>query len=1182
MFRSFEVIKVLDGLHQQSCIAVDGVYLAIGSPDGTLSLYRFNTILKNETKPNLIASHQKFSRKPITQLLLPSGTDHLIVLSQQCVSMHRLGQLFETSPEKDLLKRKIMTKTQKAHFIYYSAKSLYVCTKKKIQVFKFHPETMTTSSLSFVHSNEINVEERVSCIERFGDWLLAACKKSYKLIHHNGAPIINLGNVTTNVKGCTQLITSLDPETAIIQEDLNSHLIDLSENGIKNILKWYGIKLSPNETNHTTYKENLNKSNNDNNSENPNESSKENEKEKEKEKLNENENENEKNNSLDDFVLIDNSNIPQIHSRPNTAYWNKENDSKYQQNNLQQKKVVINWKEPPVHLIGHRPFILASFERSPIQIRTCDPRRRSKWLLGKPYTEILGSISGVRSLITDTSSHGSSKLWYYISNKSSSSRISNKKTLMRLNPVKILEQVDFLISTERYSDAYSLSFYLDSINGDLDRAETKKKRIKIQELLGFQEFAEKKKFLSSAKLLANSGSDFRKIVTFFPNLIPKDYLSIFSKFTFKKETENTKGIKKEKENENENEHGNENENENANENEKKVQNENRNEFSNENEKEKNKGKEEGVEDFKRWQLDITELDSNQQEIAIRALLRFLIAVREKKTTQKIFKNNPNAMKVFDTIVLKCMVREEDKRLLGFIRNPNHKFLLEISEKELMKYAKDLELVELYWVNQLYSKAIGLLERTVKNTDQIELMINYLTKLDGSNINLIFDYSDLVIEKLPIQSLTIFTTITLDPELKIDTRKLPFEKVAQFLKNKNSIVYREYLKFLVEKYFSILEREIKLKKKTLKKKKIKKKNKFNYGAFNKYNRNGLKYNYKKYNSLKVIKDGALDDDDDDEEKDNDYDYDNKNDKNYNEDQSDDENELKEQLEKFHTELLLAYLNQVLTLKSKLKQLTEQTKGELKELEQLNGFNNQRTKLEKEIKQIRKHIIAFIQGTNHFNIGTILMQFPRNDLFQERIELLKKFKKHKKAVEIIVNNLNSIKDAKKYCHENYSETGKEKKIFTYLVYALLKPTKTREPNVDLAIEICNEYSDRVDPIDAIKCFPNELPIKKIHEFLQQVFCQVVKKKKNLLLKKNLLNSYYHHINTELSLKLVKSQKIDENTMCNVCCNPIGYKIFNLYPNGVICHHNCQKDDSICPYTGVRFEKLKKKKESDDLIN
>jgi len=49
-----------------------------------------------------------------------------------------------------------------------------------------------------------------------------------------------------------------------------------------------------------------------------------------------------------------------------------------------------------------------------------------------------------------------------------------------------------------------------------------------------------------------------------------------------------------------------------------------------------------------------------------------------------------------------------------------------------------------------------------------------------------------------------------------------------------------------------------------------------------------------------------------------------------------------------------------------------------------------------------------------------------------------------------------------------------------------------------------------------------------------------------------------------------RITQEKKCAVCTRSIGDKVFVVYPNAVVAHHTCIKNNAICPKTEKDFEK------------
>lgn len=149
--------------------------------------------------------------------------------------------------------------------------------------------------------------------------------------------------------------------------------------------------------------------------------------------------------------------------------------------------------------------------------------------------------------------------------------------------------------------------------------------------------------------------------------------------------------------------------------------------------------------------------------------------------------------------LRCRVKsiiiilQTNDALVAPLLRLNHCHLAE-TEQTLKKYQKYSDLIILYQTKGQHKKALELLKQQSTEIDSslrgYDRTVQYLQKLGGEHINLIFEFATWVLQKHPEEGLKIFTEDILEVE------NLPRAKVLDFLLKNHKDLVIPYLEHVV--------------------------------------------------------------------------------------------------------------------------------------------------------------------------------------------------------------------------------------------------------------------------------------------------------------------------------------------------------------------------------------------------
>ena len=190
-------------------------------------------------------------------------------------------------------------------------------------------------------------------------------------------------------------------------------------------------------------------------------------------------------------------------------------------------------------------------------------------------------------------------------------------------------------------------------------------------------------------------------------------------------------------------------------------------------------------------------------------------------------------------------------------------------------------------------------------------------------------------------------------------------------------------------------------------------------------------------------------------------------------------------------------------------------------------------------------------------------------------LERLKEHKKAVNILFDELSSYSKASKYCQRIYDRNEVEGKgLFLYfferLIDRYIEETQSlrrfrlkRDSQHDsLLINFLHDNHSKLDILEILKRLPGTIPISHIREVLNQMIKSSKMQRDESRVEKGLLRVELINLTYELNLVSSECVKLDEAYKCFVC-----KKTFSTPTSDVVCwfklggkdyvvHYNCSK--------------------------
>lgn len=133
----------------------------------------------------------------------------------------------------------------------------------------------------------------------------------------------------------------------------------------------------------------------------------------------------------------------------------------------------------------------------------------------------------------------------------------------------------------------------------------------------------------------------------------------------------------------------------------------------------------------------------------------------------------------------------------------------------------------------------------------------------------------------------------------------------------------------------------------------------------------------------------------------------------------------------------------------------------------------------MKAIREKLLVFLKSSDKYAADEVLVDFPYNDLFEERAVVLGKLQKHDKVLAIYIQILGDVKKAIEYCDNVYSiaNTKSYNDVYIILMKTLICPPTAppysevklhpncSKPDVESVLEILDKNAMRINPHSAL---------------------------------------------------------------------------------------------------------------------
>ena len=156
------------------------------------------------------------------------------------------------------------------------------------------------------------------------------------------------------------------------------------------------------------------------------------------------------------------------------------------------------------------------------------------------------------------------------------------------------------------------------------------------------------------------------------------------------------------------------------------------------------------------------------------------------------------LKLIDTVLFK-MYLLYNKPMVGSLVRVDNECDFDVVEASLKKENMIHELIDFYFFNNKHDKALTLLTDLMNSSGEMQqkiktLIVDYLKKLELTNLDLVLEYSDYLLDKFPDECFDILSLIFLH-SLSF-SKQLPHDKIYEYIDSKRSDVSLAYLEFVI--------------------------------------------------------------------------------------------------------------------------------------------------------------------------------------------------------------------------------------------------------------------------------------------------------------------------------------------------------------------------------------------------
>jgi len=222
--------------------------------------------------------------------------------------------------------------------------------------------------------------------------------------------------------------------------------------------------------------------------------------------------------------------------------------------------------------------------------------------------------------------------------------------------------------------------------------------------------------------------------------------------------------------------------------------------------------------------------------------------------------------------------------------------------------------------------------------------------------------------------------------------------------------------------------------------------------------------------------------------------------------------------------------------------------------------------------RKALSSLVLTSHSLNSQFLLQQLKDTDLFYEQAILEGKLGNHERALQLLVEKAGDCAQAEKYCEDMAAGVKEERaRLLTFLLRRYLLPVP--DPNLQdaltvRAVELLNSRADELESRAVVDLLPDQWNIAVILPALRRISRSLVHEQRMTRVTKHLRRGENVQLRAQLAHITKDPVLVLPASYCVLCSKPFTKGGIARYPNGVMLHADCVKDERVCPLTGQVF--------------
>ena len=240
-----------------------------------------------------------------------------------------------------------------------------------------------------------------------------------------------------------------------------------------------------------------------------------------------------------------------------------------------------------------------------------------------------------------------------------------------------------------------------------------------------------------------------------------------------------------------------------------------------------------------------------------------------------------------------------------------------------------------------------------------------------------------------------------------------------------------------------------------------------------------------------------------------------------------------------------------------------------------------------------LIYFLSETSAYDTAYALAKLDLTRYAEERAIVLGKMGKHREALHIYVNILESVEKAEAYCDtlckqarrrarqtsssdntnnannnndDDYGDMDDDeyeqgvvatKRVYNQLLQIYLE-SELIEKRIDASTRLLNAHSAEIGTSETLELIPADvMKCQNLAPFFESMLNRLVRNRHDTQIKTRLMRSLQLQVHENKILCQDKKFVVNDEQMCRECNKRMGRSAMVRYPNGTLIHYGCLKN-------------------------